>query len=153
MYTFRAKCMYLFSKCVRATIVDVFRNVSILPFPHPHNKHSNIQYQFLSILPSPDPHNTHSNIQYQFLSILPSLDPHNKHSNIPYQLLSILPSPDPHNKHNNIHNVSSLSLQITATHQAIKTDSGANVTAVGCTCCWILALFGDGACKCDITVS
>jgi len=46
----------------------------------PHNKHSNIQYQFPSILPSPHPHNKHSHIQYQFLSILPSPEPHNKNT-------------------------------------------------------------------------
>jgi len=80
-----------------------------LPSPGPHNKHSNIQYQFLSISPSPDPHNTDSKIQYQFLSIFPSPDPSNKHSNIHYHFL--------------------LSLHITAARHDNKTDCG-----VGC--CW-----------------
>ena len=44
----------------------------------PHNKHSNIQYQFLSILYSPDPHNKQRNIQYHFISILLSPEPHKR---------------------------------------------------------------------------
>jgi len=117
-----------------------YQFLSILPSPDPHNQHSNIQYQFLSILPSPDPHNKHSNIQYQFLSILPSPDPHNKHSNIQYQFFSLLPSPDPHNKHSNIHYHFLLSLHITAARHANKTDCGVAVAVVGNTCCYILKL-------------
>jgi len=41
-----------------------------MPSLNPHNKHSNIQYQFLAILHSQDPHNKHSNVKYQFLSTL-----------------------------------------------------------------------------------
>jgi len=40
-----------------------------------------------------------------------------------------------------------LSLQITATRHAIKTDCGDDVTAVGYTCCCILVMVGDRACK------
>ena len=50
-------------------------------------------------------------------------------------------------------NVSSLSLQITATRHAIKTDCGVGVTAVGYTCCCILVMVGDPACKSGNTVS
>ena len=83
-------------KLTRNTVTfSISSSLYCLP-PDTHNKHSNIQYQFLSILPSPDPHNKHSIIQYQFLSILPSPDPHNKHSIIQYQFLTILPSPNPH---------------------------------------------------------
>ncbi len=65
-----------------------------------------------------------------------------------------LPStpPGPHNKHSNIQ-YQFLSVQITAARHAIKTDCGVGVTAFCNTCCDILVMVGDPACKSGSPVS
>jgi Leucine-rich repeat (LRR) protein len=80
------------------------------PPANPHNKHSNIQYQFFSILSLHQTLTTNS-LTFIISSSLysPPSDTHNKNSNIQYQLLS---------------------LQITAAHHTIKTDCGVGVAAV-----------------------
>jgi hypothetical protein len=117
IYCSPPQCIYNALRQTLTTNTVTFSISSSLYYPPPdhHNKHSNIQYQFLSIYPPPDTHknkeifSTSSSLYYQqpdnhkkteLFSISFSLyyqqpEPHNKNSNVHYQFLSTLLSTRP----------------------------------------------------------